>query len=142
MDVDTVETLSLFGLGGDDLVNTVGLALTAQSLDGGAQATADVLNVNAQGQCAVNTAVDGGGTVAIVGAALISYSNFEQVNVLNPCGVATPTPTATASPTATRTFTAFGGGPAPGDIPTLSGGMLMLLAVSLALLGLYVLRRQ
>jgi Ca2+-binding RTX toxin-like protein len=146
MDVDTVETLSLFGLGGDDLVNTVGLALTAQSLDGGAQATADILNANAQGQCAVQTAVNGSGTIAITGAALISHTNFEQVNVLNPCGVGTPTPTvtptATASPTATQTVTGGGGGPAPGDIPTLSGGMLALLAMSLALLGLFVLRRQ
>jgi hypothetical protein len=92
----------------------------------------------------VQTAVNGSGTIAITGAALISHTNFEQVNVLNPCGAQiTPTVTPTATPSPSPTPTVSGaGGPAPGDIPTLSGGMLMLLAVGLAALALFVLRRQ
>ena len=110
LDVDTVEFLNLHAQGGDDRVNTVGLPFTAQALDGGGQNVADVLTVDAQGQCLVSTAI----TIAIPGSAEIFHTNFEQVNVQGACLT---------------------------EVPTLSGGMLILLGVSLALLGLFVLRR-
>jgi hypothetical protein len=78
-----------------------------------------------------------------------------------PQGGATPTPTATATPTTipptstptatvtptvvppTSTPTAIGGGgPAPGSIPTLSPGMLALLAIALGAMSVLLIRRQ
>jgi hypothetical protein len=55
----------------------------------------------------------------------------------------TPTPTATTvPPSATPTVVGGGGGPAPGTIPTLSPGMLGVLAVALATLAIVLMRRQ
>lgn len=73
-----------------------------------------------------------------------------------PQGLVTPTPTvtrtatATATPTATPTTVAptatptiiGGGGPAPGTIPTLSAGMLALLAAALGATAVLLIRRQ
>jgi uncharacterized repeat protein (TIGR01451 family) len=95
MTVDAVETLNLLALGGDDHVNTVGLPSTTQSLDGGDQSTADVLNVDAQGAAVTS----GSGTIAIAGSQTIHHSNFEAVNVLNAAVRA-------ASLTATKSVTA------------------------------------
>ncbi|HEU5250000.1 MAG TPA: hypothetical protein VFW15_08430, partial [Thermoanaerobaculia bacterium] len=74
-----------------------------------------------------------------------------------PQGAVTPTPTATltstpsasASPTLTATFppppgpptSTAGGGPPLGTIPTLSFGMLMLLALGLATVAVLLIRR-
>src|SRR5262245_1926992 len=79
MTVDALETLSLLALNGDDQVSTVGLPSTTQSLDGGGQSTADVLEVDAQG-AAVSS---GSGTIAIAGSQPIHHANFEEVDVLN-----------------------------------------------------------
>jgi uncharacterized repeat protein (TIGR01451 family) len=79
MTVDAAETLSFLALGGDDHVSTVGLPSTTQSLDGGGQSTADVLEVDAQG-AAVSS---GSGTIAIAGSQPIHHANFEEVDVLN-----------------------------------------------------------
>jgi CSLREA domain-containing protein len=57
-----------------------------------------------------------------------------------PAGVATSTPTV-VPPTPTATVIPGGGGP-PGNIPTLSGGMLALLALALGALGILLARRQ
>jgi CSLREA domain-containing protein len=58
-----------------------------------------------------------------------------------PAGVATATATPTlAPPTATPTVVTGGGSPA-GNIPTLSGGMLAFLALTLAVVGFFLLRR-
>lgn len=54
----------------------------------------------------------------------------------------TPTPTSTSVPPSVTPTIIGGGGPAPGEgIPTLSGGMLALLAVTLAGIALLLLRR-
>ena len=95
MPVDAVETLHLLAMGGDDHVDTVGLPSTTQSLDGGNQATADTLTVDAQG--AVVTT--GSGTIEITGSRPIQHATFESVNVVN---AAVPA----ASLTATKSVTA------------------------------------
>jgi uncharacterized repeat protein (TIGR01451 family) len=62
-----------------------------------------------------------------------------------PTNTPTNTPTATATPvppSATPTVIGGGGGPAPGTIPTLSPGMLGLLAVALATVAILLMRRQ
>ena len=56
-----------------------------------------------------------------------------------PTGTSTRTPT-TVPPTSTPTIVG-GGGPAPGSIPTLSAGMLALLAVALAATAILLVRR-
>jgi Ca2+-binding RTX toxin-like protein len=81
MDADEVEALTLAALGGDDRVTTVGLVGITQNLSGGPQTTADVLTIDAQGQCVSPTA----GTITIAGAGAISFTEFEQVNVQNQC---------------------------------------------------------
>jgi CSLREA domain-containing protein len=53
----------------------------------------------------------------------------------------TPTATSTSVPPSATSTVVGGGGPAPGDIPTLSGGMLALLAVALAGIALLLIRR-
>ena len=61
-----------------------------------------------------------------------------------PAGVPTSTATATATsipPTPTNTVGTGPGGPPLGSIPTLSGGMLAVLALALAGLALYLMRR-
>jgi hypothetical protein len=57
---------------------------------------------------------------------------------------ATPTATATSTPTAataTPTVIGGGGGPAPDNVPTLSAGMLALLAIGLAAAAVLLIRR-
>jgi hypothetical protein len=49
----------------------------------------------------------------------------------------TPTPTATASPSPTATL---GPGTPPANVPTLSGGLLAILALAIGVAGLFVLR--
>ena len=82
MDADQVEVITLNALAGDDRVTTVGLVGISQNLSGGDQVTADVLTIDAQGQC-VSTPT--AGTVVIAGAAPITFTGFEQVNVQNQC---------------------------------------------------------
>jgi Ca2+-binding RTX toxin-like protein len=81
MDVVSVEILTLQALGGDDTVNTRGLASTSQSFDGGVQTSADVLNYDSAGACATQTAT----TIQSIGSQPVTYSGFETVNVLNSC---------------------------------------------------------
>jgi Ca2+-binding RTX toxin-like protein len=113
MNATEVEAITLNALGGDDLVTTVGLAGTSQSLSGGTQTTADVLNIDAQGDCVVPTSA---GSVTIAGAQPITFTEFEQVNVQNQCIAA--------------------------DVPTLSPLAMAALAAFLALTALVALRLQ
>ena len=100
MDADEVELLTLNALGGDDRVTTVGLAGTSQNLSGGAQTIADVLTINAMGQCVVNSTA---GSVTIAGAQPITFTDFEQVNLQGKCVVDVPT----LSPLAMAAMAAF-----------------------------------
>lgn len=76
-----IEALSLRTEGGDDGVNTVGLAGTTQSLDGGAQAAADTLTYDAAGACAFQ----GPGSIQTPGTQLVTYNEFESTPVLEAC---------------------------------------------------------
>ena len=78
MDVGTVPTLSVVGLGGDDVVNTTGLSGVTQMLDGGGNG-GDVLNYNANGQCAHQS----DGTITQSGFGPIHFTGFAAVNLLN-----------------------------------------------------------
>jgi hypothetical protein len=65
---------------------------------------------------------------------------------LTPTATLTAIPTASASPTFTPQGGSGGGpggggGPAPGTIPTLSAGMLLLLALGLATVAILLIRR-
>lgn len=115
MDATDVEAIALNALGGDDRVTTVPLAGTSQNLLGGTQTTADVLTIDAQGSCVTS----GSGTVTIAGAQPITFGEFEQVDVVNPCVVA-----------------------APVDIPTLGPLAMAGLAAFLALAGLVLMRSR
>ncbi|HEV8268741.1 MAG TPA: calcium-binding protein [Thermoanaerobaculia bacterium] len=115
MDATGVEAITLNALGGDDHVTTVGLAATSQNLIGGTQTTADALTVDAQGACATS----GTGTVAIAGAQPITFSEFESVDVLNPCAA-----------------------PAAVGVPTLSPLAMVALAAFLAIAALFVIRSR
>jgi Ca2+-binding RTX toxin-like protein len=90
MNATEVETLTLNGLGGDDRVTTVPLTGTSQNLSGGAQTTADVLTIDAQGGCVVTSA---SGSVTIVGAQPINFSEFEQFTITDQCVAAAEVPT-------------------------------------------------
>ena len=116
MDATDVEAIALNALGGDDRVTTVPLAATSQNLLGGIETTADVLTIDAQGGCVTPS---GSGTVTIAGAQPIAFSEFEQVDVVNPCVVA-----------------------APVDIPTLGPLAMAALAAFLALAGLVLMRSR
>jgi Ca2+-binding RTX toxin-like protein len=116
MDATDVEAIALNALGGDDRVTTVPLAATSQNLVGGTQATADVLTIDAQGGCVTPS---GPGSVTIAGGEPIAFSEFEQVDVVNPCVVA-----------------------APVDIPTLGPLAMAALAAFLALAGLVLMRSR
>ena len=109
-----VEAITLNALSGNDTVTTVPLAGTSQNLIGGAQTTADVLVLDAQGACA--TAAPGSFT--FTGAQPITFSEFEQVNVTNQCVVAAV------------------------DVPTLGPLGMAALAGFLALAALLVMRSQ
>ncbi|MEO8349159.1 MAG: calcium-binding protein [Acidobacteriota bacterium] len=106
MDADGVEALTLNALGGDDRVTTVGLAGASQSLSGGAETTADVLTIDAMGQCLVNSTA---GSVTIAGAQPITFTGFEQVNLEGQCIVDVPTlnPLALAAMAAFLALAAF-----------------------------------
>jgi Ca2+-binding RTX toxin-like protein len=116
MDATDVEAIALNALAGDDRVTTVGLAGTSQNLIGGTQTTADVLTIDAQGGCVTPS---GSGTVSIAGAQPITFSEFEESSVVNPCVVA-----------------------APVDIPTLGPLAMAALAAFLALAGLVLMRSR
>ena len=116
MDATDVEAIALNALAGDDRVATVPLAGTSQNLIGGTQTTADVLTIDAQGGCVMPS---GSGTVTIAGAQPITFSEFEQFSVVNPCVVA-----------------------APVDIPTLGPLAMAALAAFLALAGLVLMRSR
>jgi Ca2+-binding RTX toxin-like protein len=81
MTVLNVEDLSLQTLGGDDTVTTVPLAATTQTIDGGAQTTADTLTYDAGGACTTVTA----SSFQSLGAQIVVVTNFEAVNLLNQC---------------------------------------------------------
>jgi Ca2+-binding RTX toxin-like protein len=85
MDATEVEAFTLNALAGDDRVTTVPLAGTSQNLVGGAQTTADALTIDAQGGCVASS---GSGTVTIAGGLPITFSEFEQVSVVNQCAAA------------------------------------------------------
>jgi Ca2+-binding RTX toxin-like protein len=112
MDADEVEALTLNALGGDDRVTTVGLAGTSQSLSGGSQTTADVLTIDAQGQCVVASSA---GSTTIAGAQPIAFTEFEQVIVQGQCIT---------------------------DVPTLSPLAMAALALLLAFVALFAIRMQ
>ncbi len=101
MDATEIEAITLNALGGDDIVATVGLAGTSQNLSGGTQTTADILNVDAQGACAVVAP----GSFAIDGAQPITFTEFEQFTVQNQCAAISGIPT--LSPLAVAAFAAF-----------------------------------
>jgi Ca2+-binding RTX toxin-like protein len=85
MDATGVEAITLNALAGDDRVTTVPLAGTSQNLIGGTQTTVDALTIDAQGGCVTPS---GSGTVTVTGAQPITFSEFEQVSVTNPCAAA------------------------------------------------------
>jgi Ca2+-binding RTX toxin-like protein len=114
MDATAVEAITLNALAGDDRVTTVGLAGTSQNLSGGTQTTADVLTIDAQGGCVTS----GSGTVTIAGAQPITFSEFEQVDVMNQCVAAAV------------------------DIPTLGPLAMAAMAAFLALAGLVLMRSK
>jgi hypothetical protein len=97
-------------------VTTVGLAGTSQNLLGGTQTTADALTVDAQGACVTPS---GAGTVTITGAQPITFSEFESVDVINPCAA-----------------------PAAVGVPTLSPLAMAALAAFLAIAALFVIRSR
>jgi hypothetical protein len=81
LDVLNVEALSLSALSGDDTVTTQPLPKTTQTIDGGAQASADTLTYNAGGLCTSAT----GSFIESVGSQAVFYSSFEGVTVQNQC---------------------------------------------------------
>lgn len=84
MDVRNVEALNLSTLGADDVVNTVPLPNTTQTIDGGTQTTSgDVLNYDTGGVCAS----EGTGSLQTLGFQPVNFTNFESVNLLNECTV-------------------------------------------------------
>ena len=84
MDVRNVEALNLSTLGADDVVNTVPLPNTTQTIDGGTQTTnGDVLNYDTGGVCAS----EGVGSFQTLGSQVVNFTNFESVNLLNECTV-------------------------------------------------------
>jgi Ca2+-binding RTX toxin-like protein len=103
MNATGVESITLNALAGDDRVTTVPLTGTSQNLLGGTQTTADVLTIDAQGGCVTPS---GSGTVTIAGAQPITFSEFEQVDVVNPC-VAAVVGVPTLSPLAMAALAAF-----------------------------------
>jgi hypothetical protein len=78
MDVGTVPTLSLAALGADDIVNTTGLAGVTQLLDGG-DSGGDVLNYDANGQCARQST----GVISQAGFGSVFFTGFAEVNLLD-----------------------------------------------------------
>jgi Ca2+-binding RTX toxin-like protein len=115
MDATGVEAITLNALAGDDRVTTVPLVGTSQNLIGGTQATADVLTIDAQGGCVTSS---GSGTVTIAGADPITFSEFEQVTVVNQCVAAVA------------------------NVPTLSPLAMAAMASFLALAGLVLMRSR
>jgi Ca2+-binding RTX toxin-like protein len=101
MNATEIEALTLNALGGDDTVATVGLAGTSQSLNGGTQTTADILNLDAQGACVTVSS----GSFTIAGAQAITFAEFEQFSLLNQCAAILGIPT--LSPLAAAAFAAF-----------------------------------
>jgi hypothetical protein len=79
MTVSSVETLSVQGLGGDDIVLTHPLPFTSQTIDGGSQSAADTLTYEAGAACSTQTA----GTFQTRGAGLVTHTGFETVSLLN-----------------------------------------------------------
>jgi hypothetical protein len=61
---------------------------------------------------------------------------------LTPTATLTSIPSASASPTVLTTIVGGGGSPPPGTVPTLSAGMLTLLALGLATVAVLLIRRQ
>ncbi len=76
-----IESISLQTFGGDDVVNTVGLSGTIQSLDGGFQTAVDTLNFDATGACTVQVP----GTIQAAGRQPVAHAGFESTSVLNAC---------------------------------------------------------
>ena len=83
LQAQSVESLNLQTLGGDDTVTTHPLPSTSQTLDGGAQASVDTLSYDASGAC---TTV-GSGTFQSLGGQLVSHAGFETTNLVNQCTV-------------------------------------------------------
>jgi mucin-19 len=88
----------------------------------------------------------------VVSSCLVVAGQPTATATSTPTNTRTGTPTSTPTSTSTRTPTSVpptstptivgGGGPAPGSIPTLSGGMLALLAVALAATAILLVRRS
>lgn len=77
-------------------------------------------------------------------AVMDDFIYAEPQGAVTPTPTATPTDTATPTPTSTATPTPTvigGGGPPPGPVPTLSPGMLALLAIGLATVAVLLIRR-
>jgi Ca2+-binding RTX toxin-like protein len=83
MSVSNVEALSLQTMGGDDVVTTVPLPATSQTIDGGAQTAADTLTYDAGGSCTTQ----GASSFQSIGSQIVVFTNFETVNLLNQCTV-------------------------------------------------------
>jgi Ca2+-binding RTX toxin-like protein len=115
MTATQVEVITLNALGGDDRVTTVPLVGTSQNLIGGTQTTADVLTIDAGGACVTPSQ---SGTVTIAGAEPITFSEFEQVSVVNQCVAAVA------------------------DVPTLGPLAMAAMAAFLVLAALLVMRSQ
>jgi hypothetical protein len=81
LETTSIESLELSTLLGDDQVQTVPLAGTAQLINGGSQTTADSLQVDALGECVTIA----GGQVQFAGYGIISYAAFEALQVINDC---------------------------------------------------------
>src|SRR5215831_16904480 len=86
MHAESVETLELFSLGGNDTVFTSFLPNTQQVFRDEADGALDVLNVDAEGLCPFVTGTIGD-ILEVAGRAPIKFTEFTNVNTPNAlCG--------------------------------------------------------
>jgi Ca2+-binding RTX toxin-like protein len=88
LDVRNVEALTVSALSGDDTIDTVPLPFTTQTFDGGPQTATDSLVYDAGGACTTETLA----TFQTAGEKKVSFTNFENVSLVNQCANPVPVP--------------------------------------------------